>query len=83
MNKKINKRIEEILDASYELCENSDSAIASQANALNNKTYELKKDLIELRRSMYGILYKISEKKKIDLSYILKQLKDQKIDLGS
>lgn len=82
VKKKINKKIEEILDISYELCENSDSHIASQANLINNKTYGLKKDLQELKRGIYSVLYKISQNKKMDLPTLIKKFKDQGIDLS-
>lgn len=82
MKKKINKKIEEILDISYELCENSDSHVASQANLINNKTYALKKDLRELKRDIYTVLHKLSENKKIDLPVLVKKFKNHGIDLS-
>lgn len=81
MNKKIDDKVNKILDASYELCENKDEKVAYQANVINNGTYELQKDMVDLRRSIYTILHKASESKGISMAYFSKIFKNHGINL--
>ena len=81
MTNKIFNKIEEILDLSYELCENEDPDVSNAASKINNEVYRVKKHNESLKKNLGSSLYKLSKKKKVSVEDFTDALKNCGINL--